>query len=1597
MFANKNKKLAVALLGLIFLVQGITMIFPSTARADSGQDFLQFMGCDDKNGDGSLNFFDDCTSGGSTPGQVTSFITFKGDLTPPNTEGYAAGLTQATDARTFILRVTNFALGFLGLIAVLIVIYGGFLSVISAGDAEKAKKGRSAITYAAIGLLLVMGSFALVNTILLAPGGKGETSGAQSALNNSTIRGVAGAQRFNYLASQIEDIMVQVYKSYQFHLSAKQQLENGQAAINSYNESSCVVPMSSCVSAFRTLTTSQVIILRNLVNLPDANVKFNTNMTKLINDINTLINNGGDGAKSLSAIAAYSLAEGCDDSENTFADTNPCKDSQKQKIINDINVLKGAITAKIAGAGAFLSESYKIDLDSAAQKTAAVYQTVKGLASNMIGQKYFTDLIKVFVGNQSATDVTTAFAGSAYEAEWKSMTPFLKIDGINNSASLSTLGQDNIKLILKSLMEIRSLLTNLQFVNAIVSADVVQGNAPLIVNFSSVGSTDPSGFTITDSQIKWDLNGDGVFSGDNGALSATSGSKEEGYMNCPENLKATASCIFTKAGTYRVTLKIKPKSDPKALDPATGLSWEQEVAPGISYIDVLVNPPATKINLEVGPKSGPMRTIIKYSETTGTIQEDHDKIYFTLAEAKAGLKFDATKSTFSDGSTSINGDINTKVRWNFGVPSPNNDIYQVASDGSLAPLEQAYSAVGSYQVRFEVMDKNGVIDRKIFTVVISNVAPRITNPPVSGEVNKEIIFDGSNSTSSGGPMIFNWSIEKIPVGQLTAYIRSSDNWVARSAHAALVDPNKTLSEAGAVSAAASQVLPVKTLEPSKRSESNSYYDCSMPEGKDDTLKCNFKKAGTYKVTLYLDDDGEAQDESTIITINSTSPTASFRATRITDASPALYRLDGSNFSFDPDEKDNSNLEYSWEFNPNNCVLVGFADENTEADLTNAYSAQTPCESLKPFSAKSGQPVVKFTQKGNFTVSLVVRMIDEPNLISESYEQTLVIDNILDVTWGEMKPSNVLQVTGGVAGADQLPSEVNTTPVAPITFIFNSSQAISYDLDFGDGINESGEMSMEIPKEVVHQYTATGKYTAKLSVFDADDVENSISRKIFIGDGKSPVSIVTTLVDGSEVEPQDLEMEDGKTLENVVVVNRKNNLTFDAVKSLNTDGTSRRLKYSWNINNNEKQSTNKQIAYNFSQISENGQPYPVKLKVTNEKDATQVSEDSVNILVVGEQPTLRSLTAVPDGLEQTTPVNVKLTAVGAQDTDGQIVQYKWWYYPANNPPSSDERLGLQITAVPTAVLTIGTRGIEGEKPTYKFGVEMTDNDNLTVSTDSQNDDQKLNLIAPQVQVTNGPNKAPVARFTVDRTSVQVGEMVNYASSSFDPDTGGGIKEYKWDFGDGSKGENKASVSHAYQKANVDGYKVKLTVVDSNSSEATSDPVKIYVDAQAEPPVASFTSQQQSGAKTVKFTNTSTADEAAGAAIKKYSWDFDVSLDSNGDGKKDNDIDSGESNPTYTYPNYGIYRAKLTVEDNQGQVRSITNFVNVKPAVPATVSSTGGGVRIAQGEFDSAVKSAGANLFEASHKVDTGLLAGSVGAYAILWLISQRKQKATTKNK
>lgn len=72
----------------------------------------------------------------------------------------------STDLMVTLDTIINVVLGVLGLLAVVVIIYGGFMYTTSAGDASKIKKAKDTIMYGVIGLVIALLAYAIVNFVL---------------------------------------------------------------------------------------------------------------------------------------------------------------------------------------------------------------------------------------------------------------------------------------------------------------------------------------------------------------------------------------------------------------------------------------------------------------------------------------------------------------------------------------------------------------------------------------------------------------------------------------------------------------------------------------------------------------------------------------------------------------------------------------------------------------------------------------------------------------------------------------------------------------------------------------------------------------------------------------------------------------------------------------------------------------------------------------------------------------------------------------------------------------------------------------------------------------------------------------------------------------------------------------------------------------------------------------------------------------------------------------------------------------------------------------------------------------------------------------
>lgn len=90
-----------------------------------------------------------------------------------------AGISSQTDLTVIIGRMVKIVIGFLGVIALIIILIGGFKWMTSGGDSEKIKSARQLMTNGIIGLVIIVLAYAIVSfvivrlNVIIAPGSGG--------------------------------------------------------------------------------------------------------------------------------------------------------------------------------------------------------------------------------------------------------------------------------------------------------------------------------------------------------------------------------------------------------------------------------------------------------------------------------------------------------------------------------------------------------------------------------------------------------------------------------------------------------------------------------------------------------------------------------------------------------------------------------------------------------------------------------------------------------------------------------------------------------------------------------------------------------------------------------------------------------------------------------------------------------------------------------------------------------------------------------------------------------------------------------------------------------------------------------------------------------------------------------------------------------------------------------------------------------------------------------------------------------------------------------------------------------------------------------
>ena len=125
---------------------------------------------------------DDCTSGACDAGEVCITNPLGGTpakiCTSPKgteyglTEFTDVGIGQSKDLKGSIADIINIILGFLGIVAVIIILAGGFKWMTAGGNEDKVSEARQMIIQGVIGLVVIFAAWAIASFVV---------SGLQSA------------------------------------------------------------------------------------------------------------------------------------------------------------------------------------------------------------------------------------------------------------------------------------------------------------------------------------------------------------------------------------------------------------------------------------------------------------------------------------------------------------------------------------------------------------------------------------------------------------------------------------------------------------------------------------------------------------------------------------------------------------------------------------------------------------------------------------------------------------------------------------------------------------------------------------------------------------------------------------------------------------------------------------------------------------------------------------------------------------------------------------------------------------------------------------------------------------------------------------------------------------------------------------------------------------------------------------------------------------------------------------------------------------------------------------------------------------------------
>ena len=165
--------------------------------------------------------------------------------------GEAAGFSTDASITVIIARLIRTLMSFLGVIAVVFVLYGGFSYMMAAGDPAKVNRAKGIITNAVIGLVIVIASFAITSFIigaLLDATGATDTGSGGDGGGSSTYTDNSSSSAFYLKSANTECAESLMNLALQFDFSKKPDADSLTTGIMVIDPSGTVVDGSFSVS-----------------------------------------------------------------------------------------------------------------------------------------------------------------------------------------------------------------------------------------------------------------------------------------------------------------------------------------------------------------------------------------------------------------------------------------------------------------------------------------------------------------------------------------------------------------------------------------------------------------------------------------------------------------------------------------------------------------------------------------------------------------------------------------------------------------------------------------------------------------------------------------------------------------------------------------------------------------------------------------------------------------------------------------------------------------------------------------------------------------------------------------------------------------------------------------------------------------------------------------------------------------------------------------------------------------------------------------------------------------------------------------------------